>query len=121
MMLHFDKDGYIDGFCTEGILSDSVEYCGEIPENFAEVSGFYRLENGALVFDADKQQEQSQIESEEIELLGLLQWFHWYDNQCMQYARAQRLGEVFDQNMVVLDLEAREKQLRLRELKNKIY
>ena len=119
MKIRLDENGYIISFCTIGDLPDGIPYDGEIPENFAEVSGFYRLENGVLVFDADKQQEQLQSESDQQEMAEITEWFHWYDNQCMQYARTQRLGEPFDRDMQMLDLTAREKQLRLRELQNK--
>jgi len=50
--------------------------------------------------------------------IGLIQlWFVNYDIQVKQYERATRLDETFDKSIEMLDNEAREKAIRIKELK----
>lgn len=51
------------------------------------------------------------------ELSNLVEWFNEYDNQVKQYERCQRLGITFDKDINLLDNEAREKQLRIAEIR----
>lgn len=55
-----------------------------------------------------------------IELNELTEWFTYYDNQVAQYNRCQRLGIEFDKDINELDKEANQKQLRIREIKEKL-
>jgi DNA integrity scanning protein DisA with diadenylate cyclase activity len=57
------------------------------------------------------------INNLETELLELEKWFTEYDLQVKQYERATRLGETFDKSIEMLDNEAREKALRIKELR----
>lgn len=54
----------------------------------------------------------------ENELIELENWFNYYDNQINQYNRNQRLNLIFDKDIVELDNEAKEKQLRIREIRD---
>ena len=60
------------------------------------------------------------MDKEEIKQeIGLIElWFtNYYDIQVKQYERATRLGETFDKSIEMLDNEAREKAIRIKELK----
>ena len=56
-------------------------------------------------------------EQAQTELFELENWFTEYDLQVKQYERATRLGETFDKSIEMLDNEAREKALRIKELR----
>lgn len=51
------------------------------------------------------------------ELYELKNWFDNYDMQVKQYERATRLGETFDKSIEMLDNEAKEKAIRIKELR----
>jgi hypothetical protein len=51
------------------------------------------------------------------ELDSLYAWFKWYDTQIAQYQRCLRTGEQYDKDIVALDVEAQQKQLRIREIR----
>ena len=53
----------------------------------------------------------------ETELYELENWFTNYDLQVKQYERATRLGETFDKSIELLDNEARDKAIRIKELR----
>ena len=61
--------------------------------------------------------EETPQELAETELFELENWFAEYDLQVKQYERATRLGETFDKSIEMLDNEAREKALRIKELR----
>lgn len=120
MKLHLGETGYVSGYtvsCLDYENAPGVEYSGEVPENFASSCQNYRYENGALILDEEKAARRDQAVQMQQELLKIEAWFPWYDNQCSQYMRSVRLGEPFDQDMDVLDQEAKAKQLRIREIK----
>ena len=119
MKIKTDEQGRVTGFCTLGGMDGAVEYTGVVPDGFADHSQDYRLVDGVLTEDADLRTARETAVTEQAEMAELLEWFDWYDNQCMQYQRAVRLGEKFDQDRMVLDAEAKIKQLRLRTLRTK--
>lgn len=51
------------------------------------------------------------------EIFEIEEWFSWYDTQVIQYGRAARRGESFDRDIVELDNIARQKAVRIKELK----
>lgn len=117
MKIKTDKQGRVLGFCTLGDMDGAVEYNGQVPGGFTETPLDYRLIDGKLVEDADLKSTREAAAAAREEEAELASWFSWYDNQCMQYQRALRLGEGFDSDMAALDTKARQKQLRLRELR----
>ncbi len=53
-----------------------------------------------------------------LEYESLLWWFNVkYTIETQQYQRCQRMGEQYDKDIGALDAEAKEKQLRIRELR----
>ena len=120
MKLTLNDQKYVVGFTSYAANYDElpgIEYTGEVPEDFAVSCRFYRYENGTLILDEAKQQEQEQKAAAQIELTELQAWFSWYDNQCMQYGRSVRLGDFFDGDIAELDEQARAYQLRIREIR----
>ena len=54
------------------------------------------------------------------ELNEIDKWFVWYDNQVAQYNRCQRTGAVYDKDIVKLDEQANDAQIRIREIKEQL-
>lgn len=55
------------------------------------------------------------------ELNELLAWFNnYYRTQVEQYNRCQRTGAVYDKDIVALDKQADEAQIRIREIKEQL-
>lgn len=53
------------------------------------------------------------------ELNELVAWFEgYYRTQVEQYNRCQRTGDVYDKDIVALDKQANDAQIRIREIKN---
>ena len=117
MKIKFDENGYVIGYATLGGMEGAVEWSGPVPEGFAENSQNYQVVNGALVLDGEKQAAEAAREAEAAELGELLAWFEWYDGQICQYERSVRLGESFDRDVAALDAQAKEKQLRIRQIR----
>lgn len=121
MKLHLDENGYVSGYteyCLDYENAPGVEYSGDVPENFDLLCQNYRYENGVLILDEEKATLREQKAQMQVEFAEIEEWFLWYDNQCMQYERAIRLGESFDHDIAELDQEAKTKQFRIREIKS---
>ena len=112
----------------KGWVCDRYPYDIPKSENFLEVDEetyqktltcethkSWRVFNGNLVVE-DYEEIPTQ-ELAEIELFELENWFTEYDLQVKQYGRATRLGEIFDKSIEMLDNEAREKAIRINELR----
>lgn len=117
MLIKFNENGYVDGFAEIGGMDGACEWTGAIPDGFRENCQVFRLEGGALVKDTAKEESQLAAQAAVEELAELYEWFAWYDNQCSQYQRAQRMGEPFDWDMSALDSIAKDKQARIREIR----
>ena len=53
------------------------------------------------------------------ELNELISWFEgYYRIQVEQYNRCQRTGDIYDKDIVALDKQANDAQIRIREIKN---
>jgi hypothetical protein len=76
-----------------------------------------KVVDGKIVAVEYKQTEEELLN---IELKEINLWFTWYDNQVAQYNRSQRLGIEFDRDINELDNEATQKQLRIREIQDKL-
>lgn len=121
MQIRYDAQGYVEGYAEVGGMPGAVEYAGAIPEGFGpDTCRYYRLEGGALVFDAAKRQAELDAIAAAEELAERLQWFDWYDLQVKEYERSQRLGEPFDGDIMALDEQAKENAARIRELREVI-
>jgi len=121
MQILFDADGRVEGYAEVGGIPGAVEYAGAVPAGFGpDTCRFYRLEGGALVYDAAKRQAELDTIAAAEELAERLEWFEWYDLQVKEYERAQRLGEPFDGDIMALDEQAKENAARIRELREVI-
>ncbi len=57
MTIKCNEQGYVEGYAEVGGMPGAVEYAGAIPEGFGpDTCRYYRLEGGALVYDAAKRQ-----------------------------------------------------------------
>lgn len=117
MKIKFDESGKVLGFVELGGMDGAVEFMGDIPADFRENCGLYRLVDGQLIKDEALQRVQEASQNATAELDELYSWFAWYDNQIAQFMRAQRLGQSYDRDIGELDALAAQKQTRIRELR----
>lgn len=117
MQLKLDDNNYVLGYAEIGGIDDGVDYTGPVPDDFQINCNYYYLSDGALVLDAAKQSAAAEANALQSELEGLYEWFGWYDNQVQQYDRSVRMGEPFDEDIEELDAQAKQKQLRIREIR----
>lgn len=115
-----DAEGYVSAISEGGELVDGIDVEAELPASFWENIGCYKLQNGLLVYDADKDASIRKQISDQEEIAELEKWFAEYDLQVAQYNRCVRLGLPFDKDIQALDEEATAKQLRIRELRGGI-
>jgi hypothetical protein len=67
---------------------------------------------------AEMEARQNQFELNN-ELNELVAWFEgYYRRQVEQYNRCQRTGDIYDKDIVALDKQANDAQIRIREIKN---
>lgn len=117
MLIKFNENGYVDGFAEIGGMEGASEWTGDVPDGFRENCYVFHLKDGSLIKDTSKEEQQQAQAAAVEELAELYEWFEWYDNQCSQYQRAMRMGEKFDWDMSVLDATAKDKQARIREIR----
>ena len=121
MQFQLYENGYIRASAESG-LANPIIYDGEIPEGFTKNQGYYKLENGQLVFDADKQKQHQDREALEAERAEIESWFSWYDIEVNKWQRGQRTGVPrTDIDIAALDTEADEKRQRLKEILAELY
>lgn len=116
--IKYDDNNYVVGFSTLGGIEGGIEFKGEIPSDFDEFYYSYYLDNNILVKDLSKIKEKVNKEELFNELNSIYEWFFEYDNQVKQYERCSRLGIAFDKDINILDNEAIQKQLRIKEIEN---
>ena len=117
MQLKLDDNNYVLGYAEIGGIDDGVDYTGPVPDDFQAHCNYYYLSDGALVLDAAKQSAAAEANALQAEMEELYGWFGWYDNQVQQYDRSVRMGEPFDEDIEELDAQAKQKQLRIREIR----
>ena len=91
-----------------------------VPEDFDEESfDCWKIEEDTLTFDEGRQRARREGTSDREELAELMAWFEQYDRQVMEYQRCIRLGQAYDRDIDKLDQEAKEKQQRIRVLRER--
>lgn len=118
MQIRYDAQGYVEGYAEVGGMPGAVEYTGAVPEGFGpDTCRYYRMQDGELVFDAEKQHAEEVAESAEATIADLRWWLdNYYDKQVSEYLRCQRLGIPYDKDIMALDEQAEEARARIREL-----
>lgn len=114
MKIKVDEQGRVIGFVEVGGMDGAMEYTGAIPDDFLIHSRQYMLKNGQLVRNTEQITDLYALQEE---LEEMYEWFYWYDNQVQQYSRSVRMGEEFDEDIEELDGQAKQKQLRIREIR----
>lgn len=115
MYIYYDENNYVIGYGSE-LEERSIEV-ESVPEEVDRYLGCYYLENGNYVLNENRKNWVEQMWSAESELNDLNAWFTWYDEQCIQYQRAIRLGLEFDKNIEELDAQAVTNAARIKELR----
>lgn len=115
MYIYLDEKGYVYG-CGSEYEENSFEV-PFIPEEVDAFLGCYKYENGEYILDENRKAYILQIQDYEKELVSLQDWFKWYDEQCIQYQRAQRLGTSFNRSIEELDKQAVENAKRITEIR----
>lgn len=119
MYIYLDENNYVYGYGSE-YEPHSIEVLS-IPTEVMQYLGAYKynLEENTYILDENRLSYMNLNHERADEIDQLMNWFEWYDQQCAQYQRAQRLGIDFDQDIDELDTQAREnaqKIAKLREL-----
>lgn len=106
--LYFDENDYIIGYGSD--YEEGSYRVDTVPLEVDQHLGAYKLnrDTGEFIPDENKKAYLLKLESTERKLMELENWFSWYDQQCMQYSRAQRLGISFNRDINELDAQARE-------------
>lgn len=118
MYIYLDDAGYIYGYGSE-YEEGSVEV-EAIPEEVDTYLGAYRYENGSYILDSSRKDALIVHQQLSAELDNLNRWFDWYDQQCIQYQRSQRMGQTFDRDIDEMDREAAENALRIRQIREEL-
>lgn len=95
MLIKFDENGYIEGFCTFGDMEGAVQYDGAIPEDFTRNCRFYKLVDGTLTLDNEKKLVEEQIEETKKRIAELKSFLSVTDYQAIKYAEGSLSAEDF--------------------------
>ena len=104
MYIYLDEKGYVYGYGSE--YEENSYEVPFVPEEVDTFLGCYKYENGEYILDENRKAYILQTQAYERELVSLQDWFKWYDEQTVQYQRAQRLGMSFNRNIEELDKQA---------------
>lgn len=116
LYIYLDKDDYLIGYGGEPAGDRCVEV-ESVPEEVTFHMECYRYVDGEFVLDEDRLRAVQAAITAERELRPVIAWFDWYDEQCIQYQRCQRLGVKFDKDIAELDAQANENAARVKELR----
>ena len=119
MYIYYDENNYITGYGSEpeqrSFQTDSI------PENVDKYLGCYKIkivENKVEYYPDEKRIAwMDQQWSSERELNELENWFKWYDEQIIQYQRAQYFNTEFNQDINELHITANAYAARIKELR----
>jgi len=119
MFIYFDEKDYIYGYGSEP--QDNHIEVDSVPEEVSEYLGCYKIKivENTVEYHPDEKRIEWVKEQRgyEKELVELLHWFKWYDEQVIQYQRSTRLGLEFDKNIDELDAQAVTNAARIKELR----
>lgn len=120
MFLYFDNEGYVYGYGSD-YEPGSYEILS-IPTEVDQYLGAYKYNKDTNEFipDENKKHYLDTVRMAEKNENQLLNWFSWYDQQCMQYQRAQRLGLEFDNDINELDMQARDNAAQIKIYREKM-
>lgn len=106
MYIYLDSDNYIYGYGSD--YEEGSYKVDNIPQEVDQYLGAYKFNTETFEFEPDENKKNwlDQLRIKERELDQLIQWFNWYDQQYIQWQRAQRLNIPFNQDMQTLDEEA---------------
>jgi len=118
MYIYFNEingRNYVYGYGSE-LEENSIEV-PSVPEEIDKYLSCYYVVDDRYILD-EKRKEWVELQwSTERELNEINRWFAWYDEQCIQYQRAMRLGLEFNRDINELDAEAVSKATRIKELR----
>ena len=118
MYIYLDQAGYVYGYGSE--YEDGSVEVAAIPEEVDAYLGAYRYENGNYYLDSERKNSLIYQRQLSTELTELNRWFDWYDEQCIQYQRAQRMGQDFDRDIEEMDRKASENAQRIRQIETEM-
>lgn len=111
MYIYLDEKGYVYGYGSE--YEENSYEVPFVPEEVDAFLGCYKYENGEYFLDENRKAYILQMQAYEKDLQSLDEWFKWYDEQTVQYQRAQRKGKTFNRNIDDLDTQAEENAKRI--------
>jgi hypothetical protein len=119
MYIYYDENNYIFGYGSEP--QNNYFEVDSVPEEVDKYLGCYKIKivENKVEYYPDKKRIawMDQQWSSELELNELENWFKWYDEQTVQYQRAQRLGTIFNRNIEELDKQAVANAKRITEIR----
>lgn len=115
MYIYLDEKGYVYGYGSE--YEENSFEVKTVPAEVDAFLGCYKYENGEYILDENRKSYILQVQAYEKELQTLDEWFSWYDEQCIQYQRALRLGTSFNRSIDELDAQAVENAKRITEIR----
>ena len=117
MYIYLDENNYVTGYGSE-YEPRSIEVLS-IPGEVVQYLGAYKYDLDTNTYTPDQSKINYLVTNHErnTEIDQLMAWFEWYDQQCAQYLRAQRLGLAFDKDIEELDEQARTNAQRISELR----
>jgi hypothetical protein len=115
MYIYYDENNYVTGYGSE--QEERSFEADFIPEGVDKYLGCYQYINNEYIPDEKRIKWLEQQWASEKELYQLEEWFKWYDEQCIQYSRARRLGIDFDKDIEELDAQAVINAARIKELR----
>ncbi len=115
MYIYLDENDYVYGYGSE--YEEKSVMVEAVPNEVDAFLGCYKYDNGEYVLDENRKAYILKTQVYEKELVALQEWFSWYDEQCIQYQRAQRLGTTFNRNIEELDKQAVANAKRITEIR----
>jgi len=114
--IYLDAKDYVYGFGSDP-MGEKYFLAEAIPTAVADNLECYQYLDGEYVADLARLARLQNSRAAERELCEINAWFTWYDEQCIQYQRCQRLGVEFDKDIAELDAQATVNAARVKELR----
>lgn len=71
MKIKVGQDGYLEGCVFVGDMDGAVDYNGIVPEDIRENCRFYKLQDGQLIFDSNRQLQNQAAAAARLEVADL--------------------------------------------------